>query len=103
MYYLTNIQLDYNQFTGPLEIKNISSSPLMSISLNGNNLNGQIPLSVSEFPNLERLSVDSNDISGTLNLDIYSRSTVSLGTFIFQIIINKTLTGSGMIKFHSSQ
>ncbi|KAF3438354.1 hypothetical protein FNV43_RR21116 [Rhamnella rubrinervis] len=68
---LDSLSLDYNQFTGSLNISSNSSSPLTYLSLIGNKLGG-VPSSVSKLTMLTELYLSFNDFSGTLDFGIFS-------------------------------
>ncbi|KAL5550784.1 hypothetical protein UlMin_000960 [Ulmus minor] len=66
---LKQIQLSNNQFSGQLdELPNPSSSMLHTIDLSSNRLEGPIPPSI--FRNLSILSLSSNKLNGTVQLDM---------------------------------
>lgn len=84
---LKYLVLDDNLLTGPLCIKNISSSPLALLSLNGNKLSGQIPTSISKFANLRALLLQSNNLTGGFKFSVFPELNV-LNLF------NNSLTGT---------
>ncbi|KAL9861837.1 Receptor-like protein 11 [Arabidopsis thaliana] len=59
------VSMDRNQFSGPIEFANISSSSkLQNLILTRNKLDGSIPESISKFLNLVLLDVAHNNING---------------------------------------
>ncbi|PON56463.1 LRR domain containing protein [Parasponia andersonii] len=65
-----------NQLTSTLIIRNVSSSLLTHLSLDSDNLNGQIPTSLSNLSNLRILSVRSTNLSGHCNFGIFPELNV---------------------------
>ncbi|GMN19679.1 hypothetical protein TIFTF001_039870 [Ficus carica] len=92
---LKYLVLDDNLLTGPLRIQNVSSSPLILLSLNGNMLHGQIPSSIAKFPNLRSLLLKSSNLSGYFDFSIFP------GLSILDLS-NNSLTGTLPKCFSSS-
>ncbi|XP_010431481.1 PREDICTED: receptor-like protein 12 [Camelina sativa] len=75
------VYMDRNQFTGPIEFANISSSSKLEfLLLTCNLLDGSIPKSISKFLNLLLLDVADNNISGTIPRSM--AKLVSLGKLV---------------------
>ncbi|XP_060667772.1 receptor-like protein 7 isoform X2 [Ziziphus jujuba] len=74
MPHLNRLNLDRNQFTGPLSIQNVSNSSQMKfLTLGVNKLNGQIPQSMFKLVNLEFLDLENNHFSGTLEFSNFTK------------------------------
>ncbi|XP_023644310.1 receptor-like protein 12 [Capsella rubella] len=83
------VYMDRNQFTGPIQFENTSSSSkLQYLLLSHNRFDGSIPESISKFPNLVLLFVDNNNISGTI-----PRSLSKLASLSFFGVYNNKLEG----------
>ncbi|XP_006414117.2 receptor like protein 30 [Eutrema salsugineum] len=64
---LTWVVLTRNQFKGPIEFSNTSSSSkLQGLYLSHNKFDGPIPKSISKFSNLEHLFLGSNSFTGSV-------------------------------------
>lgn len=88
---LVVLNLDYNQFTGPLTIQNVSSSQLTALYLRRNNLNGQIPTSISELTSLTDLYLPLNNFSGEIELGAFS-NLINLDLSYNSLTITSTST-----------
>nr|XP_024926633.2 receptor-like protein 6 [Ziziphus jujuba var. spinosa] len=74
MPHLNYLDLNSNQFTGPLSIQNVSTSSQMKhLNLGGNKLNGQIPESMFDLLNLEFLDLEYNHFSGTVEFSNFTK------------------------------
>ncbi|XP_059462329.1 receptor-like protein 41 isoform X2 [Corylus avellana] len=70
---LQKLQLSNNQFSGQLNLSNISSYLLDTLDLSSNNLDGPIPTPVFELQGLKLLSLSSNNFNGSLQLNVIQR------------------------------
>ncbi|KAH0724106.1 hypothetical protein KY289_007150 [Solanum tuberosum] len=73
---LLYLDLSRNQLTGNIPSNKLSDN-ITTIILSGNILNGSIPLSFSALPNLQRLSLNNNRLSGFVPTTIWENKTFS--------------------------
>ncbi|KAK9005250.1 hypothetical protein V6N11_042693 [Hibiscus sabdariffa] len=66
----TVLELGNNQFTG--HIDEFQNRCLEILSLNNNSFRGPIPSSISQLVNLTILDLSSNELKGTISLDMFS-------------------------------
>ena len=69
---LTNLDLNSNHLTGQIgEFQHAKS--LEILLLYNNRLNGSIPKSISNLVKLQKLDISSNNLSGTIEFDMFSK------------------------------
>ncbi|XP_015170418.1 probable LRR receptor-like serine/threonine-protein kinase At1g06840 isoform X2 [Solanum tuberosum] len=73
---LLYLDLSRNQLTGNIPSNKLSDN-ITTIILSGNILNGSIPLNFSALPNLQRLSLNNNRLSGFVPTTIWENKTFS--------------------------
>ncbi|KAL3326337.1 hypothetical protein AABB24_037158 [Solanum stoloniferum] len=73
---LLYLDLSRNQLTGNIPSNKLSDN-ITTIILSGNILNGSIPLNFSVLPNLQRLSLNNNRLSGFVPTTIWENKTFS--------------------------
>ncbi|XP_024316075.1 probable LRR receptor-like serine/threonine-protein kinase At1g06840 isoform X2 [Brachypodium distachyon] len=64
------LDLSWNQLAGPIPSGQLASN-ITTVDLSHNLLNGSIPRSFSSLPNLQRLSLDNNNLDGPVPSDIW--------------------------------
>ncbi|XP_057821766.2 probable LRR receptor-like serine/threonine-protein kinase At1g06840 isoform X2 [Cryptomeria japonica] len=81
--FLGYLDLSYNSLTGGIPSTKLSEN-MTTVDLSHNKLNGTIPSSFADLPQLQRLSLDNNELSGAvpagigLNVSFTSNSTLLL-------------------------
>ena len=69
---LTQASLSYNQLTGQFSEFQLGNS-LEFLELNNNRLYGSIPKSISNLLNLTKLDISSNNLSGMVEFDKFTK------------------------------
>ncbi|CAI9105763.1 OLC1v1004771C1 [Oldenlandia corymbosa var. corymbosa] len=84
---LQYIDLSLNQLSGT--ISNILSNNITTIVLSHNKFSGSIPASFSSLPILQKLSLDNNFLTGSVNVDLWQdKSFSSSATFSINLANN---------------
>lgn len=86
------LDLSWNQLTGPIPTNRLSSN-ITTIDLSHNNLIGSIPSNFSVLPNLQRLSLEDNQIKGSVPSTIWDNFVFTGNNSLILDFQNNSLTG----------
>ncbi|KAE9622314.1 putative protein kinase RLK-Pelle-LRR-VIII-1 family [Lupinus albus] len=88
---LSYLDLSWNRFTGHLPSNKLSDN-MTTIDLSNNYyLNGSIPQSFSDLPHLQKLSLENNNLSGSINASIWHNITFTMNSKLLIDLRNNSL------------
>ncbi|KAK7848460.1 receptor-like protein 33 [Quercus suber] len=98
---LSELYLDQNQLTGPLQFQNISSSQLNTLRLSGNKLDGSVPRSIANFTKLQWLYLSSINLKDKMELNIFFqvKELQFLDLSVNNLLVSKGNINSSLHKF----
>ncbi|KAL5199918.1 hypothetical protein ABZP36_021121 [Zizania latifolia] len=85
------LDLSWNQLSGPIPSGRVASN-ITTIDLSHNLLNGSIPRSFSSLPSLQRLSLDNNNLDGSVPADVWQNIDFSGNRSLILDFQNNSLT-----------
>ncbi|KAI5020511.1 hypothetical protein ZWY2020_045399 [Hordeum vulgare] len=85
------LDVSWNQLTGPIPSGQLASN-MTTIDFSHNRLNGSIPGSFSGLPNLQRLSLDNNNLDGSVPSDVWRNIDFSGNRSLILDLHNNALT-----------